>query len=332
MIQNLNGDATSGAMHYAISENGTLAYIPGLSEGENRKLIRINFDGTIDPLDAPVQAYIEPRISPDGKKIAMVVGSGKDFDIWTYELANGNMTRLTFGGINRTPNWSPDNKSIAYYSYNDGESFIKIKQANGSGGDRTLYSQKSRLYIDSWSPDGSLLVVDGYFGSQQSGLSVIKVEDPKELETYINTDADEYMGDLSPDGKWLAYVSNETGPYEVYIQTFPEKGGKWQISLNSGLEPHWSADGKKLFFTSGNKIIEVPIEIKDGALIPGKQTVVSENYSFLPVDSGISYDVSPVADYFIATQPASISSFKKVQVIVNWFSEVQKMLQQDNQN
>jgi len=314
-------------MHYAISENGTLVYMPGLSEGNKRQLIKIGFNGEIETLDLPLQAYVEPRISPDGKKITLVIGSGKNFDVWIYEFKSNNLTRLTFGGINRTPIWSPDGKSIAYCSNVNNKLSIKIKNSDGSGDARTIITNKNRLYIDGWTPDGANLIVDTFLGKQQSGMVVYSLSDTSNANIYINTEADEYMGDLSTDGKWFAYASNESGPYEIYVQPFPENGGKWQISINGGLEPRWSADGKTLYYNQGSKIIMVPISTNEGVVKTGKEKIVFDKYSALPVDSGISYDVSPVGEYFISTQIGSIASYQQVNVIVNWFSELQSLMQ-----
>jgi serine/threonine-protein kinase len=321
IIDDLNGDATSGAMHYDISENGTLAYIPGQSEGDNRKLIKINFNGDAEVLEAPVQSYSEPKISPDGTKLAIVIGSGKDFDVWIYDLNNSILTRLTFGGTNRTPLWSADGKSIIYFSNTDGELGLKTKPANGSGEAKLLITGDSRLYINDWTPDGSMFVINTY-GQLQSGISIFNSKGNRTIETFIDSPADEWMSDLSPDGKWLAYTSNESGRYEVVIQPFPEKGGKWQVSTGGGMEPRWSADGKRLFYTRGNKIILIPISTKNGVITVGKERILFDKYSALPVDSGITYDVAPYADYFITTQTANVTSFQQVNVIVNWFSEL----------
>jgi serine/threonine protein kinase len=325
VVDDLNGDATSGAMHYDISNNGTLVYIPGQSEGDKRRIIKIKFTGDVEILEAPVQSYSEPKISPDGNKLAIVIGSGKDFDVWIYDINNSKLTRLTFGGINRTPTWSTNGDSIVYYSNVDDKISIKIKPADGSGKARVITTGENRIYINDWTPDGSVLVLNTY-GQMQSGISIFNSEGQKTIETFIDSPADDWMSDLSPDGKWLAYTTNESGRYEVVVQPFPEKGGKWQISTDGGMEPHWSADGKRLFYTRGNKIILVPISIHNGVIEAGKESVLFDKYSALPVDSGITYDVAPYADYFITTQTANVASFQQVDVIINWFTELNQSM------
>jgi eukaryotic-like serine/threonine-protein kinase len=325
LIDNLNGDATSGAMHYDISENGTLAYIPGNSEGEKRSIVKIDMQGNIEKLNVPIQSYSEPRFSSDGKKLAMTIGSGKDFDIWTIDLAGPNLTRLTFGGTNRTPIWSPDDSEIAYYSNVNGKRTLNIKNADGSGNAKILTEKlPSRAYIDGWSPDGKTLIIDTYEGSNQTNLTMFNMQQKGDtLSNFLATQADEWTADLSPDGNWLAYSSNETGPYEVYIQPFNKKGGKWQVSLNGGAEPHWADGGKKLFYIKGNSLVMVPVVSTNGTIKLGKEVVLFY-YSSLPVDSGITYDITPDGNYCITTRTGESESHQ-VNVIVNWTTEIKNI-------
>ncbi|MCK5344161.1 MAG: PD40 domain-containing protein, partial [Candidatus Heimdallarchaeota archaeon] len=302
LIDNLNGDATSGAMHYAISENGSITYIPGNSEGEKRSIMKIDMQGNVKILDFPAQSYSEPRLSTDGKQVALTIGSGKDFDIWTFELNAGNLVRLTFGGTNRSPIWSPDNKQIAYYSNINGKRTLNIKNADGSGNVKILTEKlPSRAYIGAWTPDGQSLLVDTYDSSNQSSIGLFNIGQKDSVKSYLATKADEWTTDLSPDGNWLAYSSNETGPSEVYVQPFSQKGGKWQVSLNGGAEPKWADNGKKLFYIKGNLLVMVPVSINGGSFKVGKEVVLF-NYSSLPVDSGITYDITPDGKYCITTR------------------------------
>jgi serine/threonine-protein kinase len=321
VLEGLNGDPTSGAMHYDISKNGTLAYIPGQIEGANRLIVLADHDGNITPLPCPVAAYTEPRISPDGKKVAIVVGSGKDFDIWVYDMERETLSRLTFGGTNRTPTWSPNSKDLAYYFNRGGKTGVYMKKANGSGDEEVLFTGPGRTYVQCWSRDNSVMIMDHAVAGMQSNLLVLPLQEDSEPYDFLATEFDEYMATLSPDGKWLAYISNESGVYQVYVQPFPKGGGKWQISTNGGLEPRWSPDGKRLYYTSGGRMMVVPIT-PGSTFSAGHAELLFNGYWALPVDSGISYDISPDDQYFVTTRPEQVTSFQQVNIVLNWFTEI----------
>ena len=162
VIDNISSDVATGAYHVSCSDNGTLAYVPGTSGSSDHFLALIDRKGGSTLLAAPPQAYVDPRISPDGKKIAIVIQAGKGFDIWIYDIQRSAMSRLTFGGSNRSPVWSPDGKRIAYsdnISAVVGKSKISIIQADGSGVPQDIMMDFDRTYVNSWAPDGSVLIV-----------------------------------------------------------------------------------------------------------------------------------------------------------------------------
>lgn len=329
VMDKFNGDATSGAMHYSISQKGTLAYIPGLRDGDKRRIIKISLDGEIIPLDAPVNSYYEPRISPDGKRLALVIGNIREYDIWIYDLIDKNLSRFTFEGINRTPIWSADGSLISYFSPVDGKGYLKVKKSDGSGQEKILTETiNNRAYINGWTTDGKTLIFDTYTPSEQSNMMSYAIGQNKKFKTIIGTEADEYMGSLSPDGKWFAYASNESGPYQIYVRPFPISGGKWQVSNSNSYEPKWSHDMKSIFYTTGSNLIQVPISTENGAFKMGTEKIISTKYAALPVDSGITYDVDPKGKFIITTMPAVLETNKSINVIVNWKAELNKIFTQ----
>ena len=217
VVQDISGDVTSGAMNYDISDNGTLIYFPGHSELGDRLIVQLNIKGEESIFQAPLNTYIEPRISPDGKRIAIVIPNGKDYDIWIYNIPRKSISRLTFGGNNRTPCWSPDGEKVAYWKYLDnGKSGIFIRRTNGSDEPKEIYVTSERSYIDSWSPDSKYLVLDVSLAGN-SKLSILPLDGGKKAWDFlpVKPDMTSRNASLSPDGKWLAYTSNESGRNEI---------------------------------------------------------------------------------------------------------------------
>ena len=324
IIPNLNGDITSGAMNYGFSGNGLLAYIPGQLQGSLRILQSLDHAGKSTSLGAPPQAYWEPRLSPDGSRLAVVIATNQDQDVWIYDLQRGTLTRLTFGGNNRTPTWSPDGKRIAYWANNNGDPGIFIHQADGSGRTERILRGHGRTYIDGWSRDGSLLILDHLTTREGSNLEILSLKKGAELQELIATRFEEYAASLSPDGKWLAYLSNESGAYQVYVQPFPELNGKWQISTDGANEPRWSPDGRALYFRSGNRMMVVSISTRP-SFAAGIPKVLFDNYRVLSVDSDITYDITPDGHNFVTVTPQTQNNPDRITVMLNWLEGMKSL-------
>jgi serine/threonine-protein kinase len=323
VIPNVTGDPTTGAMNFGVSDNGTLVYVPGQIEINDRKLVRIDLSGKIVPYDVPMQSYIEPKISPDGTRIAVTIGVGKDFDIWIFDIRRTTLSRLTFGGLNRSPAWSPDGKRVAFFSYGGtpGTNHIMAKPADGSGEPETLYTSSLRSYLNSWSRDGKYLCVDRQTPKKSSDLCVLPLDGQKKIREVLSTPYDEYESCLSPDGNWLAYISNESGAYQAYVRKFPE-GGKWQVSTDEGSEPRWSPDGKTLYYFSAGRFMAVEVSAKEGFTI-GTPRVLFSGFRLLPIDSGLSYDMSPDGTFLVTSQPSTFQeSLTTIDVVLNFFTDV----------
>jgi len=334
VVQDIAGDVTSGAMNYDISENGTLVYFPGQLEQGNRQIIKFDLNGKETNLQAPLNTYIEPRISPDGKKIAMVIPNGKDYDIWIYDILRKSLSRLTFGGNNRTPTWSPDGKKIAYWRYLDeGSSGIFSRNSDGSDEAEEIYKFKGRTYIDCWSADSKYLILDDASNGSLSKISILPLDGSKKVRDFsLNNNITSRISSLSPDGKWLAYTSNESGKNQVYVKAFPSGMGKWQISTDTGIEPHWAPDGKTIYYTANDKMMKVSVTTAP-TFIPQAPVVLFSGYVRLDVDSGLTFDISPDGKYFISTKANKTESLKKITIVLNWFKEIEKLVsQKDNSN
>jgi serine/threonine-protein kinase len=249
--------AATGVAQFAVSRDGTLVYSPAGGPGDEagRRLVRISPDGTREPLAAPARPYLDPLVSPDGTRVAVSIGSAPtDRDIWVWHLANETLTRLTFdAALDMFPLWTPDSSRLVFWSARDGGGIFS-QAADGTGAtERLLQIGGGRVFIPSgWARDGSLLFMTN--GVSDIGIVSFQGSEP-EVRMLLNLAANEALPTLSPDGRWLAYTSNESNQAEIYVRPFPNvDGGKWQVTsgLNSGAsaQPVWSRDGRKLYFVN----------------------------------------------------------------------------------
>jgi eukaryotic-like serine/threonine-protein kinase len=325
VVEGVYSETTTGISNYVFAENGTLAYLPGAIEGESRRMVRIDMKGVATVVDSAAHPYMEPKLSPDNKKIAVVIRDGQDFDIWVYDIARKALSKLTFGGLNRTPLWSPDGKTIAYTKRTrDGKPRIYTKPYDGSGDETEIFSAEYRLYLDFWSRDGKYLMVDFMSMNAQSDLLVLPLTGDKKPWTYLDSKRDEYESSVSPDGKWVAYVSDESGSYQIYVRSFPGKEGKWQISTDVAEEPRWSPDGKMLYYRKSSQMMAVPVSTAT-TFSAGAPAVLFSGFPAMNVDSGISYDITADGKYFITTQPVRGTSYKNIAVVLHWVEEIKNL-------
>jgi serine/threonine-protein kinase len=271
-----------GVADMVLGVDGTLLYSQGPSTvaGTPAEAVWVTRDGAATPVQAgwsfipssnPGMAF-----SPDGRRLALSVRASGAEDIWVKELGGGPMTRLTFAGANVRPEWTADGRSIMYISrQTTGNEDLRIRASDGTGGERTLLDVARTIFEVARTRDTSLLIVrlgvppsrDIYL--LQHGDSVPR---PLLAEAY-----EEVTPALSPDGRWLAYASNESGSYEVYVRPFPAvEGGRWQVSRDGGTEPRWSRNGRELFFRAGDNLMVASIT-------PGASFATGEVRALFPV-------------------------------------------------
>ncbi|MCX6173795.1 MAG: protein kinase [Ignavibacteriales bacterium] len=322
VVEGVFSETTTGITNYMVSDNGTLAYIPGAIEGGSRKIVKINMKGEVTSLDSVGHPYLEPRLSPDNKKIALVIRDEENFDIWIFDIMRKALNRLTFGGINRTPQWSPDGKNIAYMKQLEKGKFgIYIKSYDGSGNEVEVYRGDTRLYLDYWTRDGANLIIDNLTNGAQSDLLVVPLKGDKKPWKYLDSKKDEYEASISPDGKWLSYLTDESGLYQIYVRSFPNKEGKWQISTDVAEEPRWSPDGKTIYYRKSSQMFSVPISTSP-TFAAGIPKVMFSGFPAMNVDSGITFDITSDGKYFITTSLVKGISFKNISLVLNWTDEI----------
>jgi serine/threonine-protein kinase len=317
VLDQIGYSAQDGSAQLDFSQTGTLIYRTSGAGGGLSTVGWLDGAGKVQPLLAKPGAYGRPSLSPDGHRLAIEVSEGLNTSIWVYDGQRDTMTRLTFTGNDQGPVWSPDGRYIAFRAAGEG---MSVTRSDGAGKPQPLTQSKNVQYPWSFSPDGKRLA----FFEQRSGttfdLWTAPLEDDSaglragKPEVFLQTPATERFPAFSPDGRWMAYASNESGTSQVYIRAFPDKGGKWQISSSDGSYPMWSRNGRDLFFeTLDNHIMVAAYSVKGDSFVADKPRMWSETQLGGLVNSVKNVDLAPDGQRIVALIPVEASEAQKAQ-------------------
>jgi Tol biopolymer transport system component len=337
--------SSSGAGQFDFSENGVFLYASGKAAPDMWSMV--GWDG---PSGAPIfgagsnktqtqifksQPYFTPRFSPDGKRLALGIES-RGLDVYVYDFATDVLTRLTFGGeLAYNPVWAPDGRHLIYQQVSGDTQSLEWIRSDGAGGAQKLLEAKAQLTPRSFSPDGKYLAY--HTGTQTNSdiyflpLDLSDPDHPKpgKPELFIGTPANEVMPAISPDGRWVAYASDETGTYQIYVRPFrADVGGKWQISANGGISPIWARNGKDLYFDNlDNRLMLTTYAVDGQSFVASKPRQWSDHQLISPTGDP-SYDISPDGKTIVALVPSTLPNGEQATVkatfLVNFFEELRR--------
>jgi Tol biopolymer transport system component len=309
-------DASTWHMDASASNDGLLVFGSGASG--DLELVWMDRGGKISTIAGKLPDLQSAVLSPQGDRVALQMNAGQT-DIWVLDLTRGVRTRITFGPVgNVSPIWSPDGKWIAYSSAQNGHFAICRKPSDGSGAEECLLTVEQEPELDDWSRDGKYLLYSlSVPGGPLRQISALPLEGERKPSVVVDRGA---FGKLSPDGRWLAYQSAESGTFEVYVMPFGGGQGKWQVSANGGGRPQWSKDGKQLYYMDLTySLFAVPVTDATGSLQFGVAEKLITNWSAPQV----FYDVSPDGKKFLLDRVAQQVS-QSVTVITDFTAGLKK--------
>ncbi len=339
--------SATGAANFAISRGGTLVFVPGSASGPvgiQRSLVWVTRQGREEPLNAPLRAYVIPRLSPDGTRVALDVRD-QEQDIWIWDLGRRTLTRLTFeAGPDTYPVWTPDGRRIVFSSVRGGPFNLYWQASDGTGGVERLTTSPNVQNATSISPDGSRVILWEVSPKTAPDILAWTLGGPatapgaaaqppavqSRADVLVQTTFTEFAAEVSPDGRWLAYASNESGELQIYVRPFPNvNSGRWQVSSGGGTKPVWARSGRELFYVDANgHLTAVPVQAAGSTFVAGNPTKLFEGRYFLGGPPHHTYDVSPDGQRFLmikdstATEQTQNATPASLVVVLNWFEEL----------
>jgi serine/threonine-protein kinase len=302
------GDASAYLTHA-----GGLAYAHGTT---NRRLLWVDRAGKARPAIDEMREFRNVRLSPDGKRVALVIGTGSITDIWVLDLDAGTLAPITTGGNSRTPVWTPDGRSVVYVSTQGGRAAFWTQPADGSGSPVKLGEVGRNPWNIDLSPDGRIAVYNALYGLSFN-LEAFALDSTRTRQQIAAApSATEAYGRFSPDGRWVAYVSDESGRTEAYVRPFPPAGSRVQISLAGGRRPIWSSDGREIFYWEGTRLMAATLARDAGLRVVSRRALFEGPFE-------LEFDVTRDGSRFLVIE--SERSGLDVTVVPNWRTELRRL-------
>ena len=311
-------DWTAGAKA-SLSASGTIAYLRGRAQFLP---VRVNAGDTLAlPLIQEPATYTTPRFSPDGGRVAITLFGQSSTDIWVYHVARNTFTRLTTEGVNVRPEWTADGRQVVFISSRDGKTGIWRQPADGSGPAELLYQPELEPFEVIVSPDMKWLLFRTAPGAKHSrDIFAVQYSGVRNVTPVVVGPETESMPRLSPDGRWLAYQSNESGRFEIYVRPFPQIGARIQVSDNGGSEPIWGRNGRSLYYrTMSGEIVEVSVTTGEQFSIGARKVALRGGY--LTDATHPNYDVAPNGQFLVLKRAGAES---QTVVVHNWGRELRE--------
>jgi serine/threonine-protein kinase len=314
-------ESFDGAAQFGVSPSGTALYVEGEFESNRRRLEAVDRSGVATPFAAPLQAYRGPRLSPDGRRLLVTI-TGSTEDLWVYDMTAGTLTQLTFGVNAEMPIWTPDSQRVTFSSNTGGTPNLFWTIIGQQKAAERLATSDNFQIPGSWSPDGRTLAFVERHPTTGRDIWLLRLNDEREAKPFLNSSFDESAPRFSPDGRWISYVSNESGRDEVFLRSLTASPRKEQLSKSGGTEPVWARDGKEVFYRAGNRMMAV--SVGDGRAIRGAQprALFEGEFEKGSTDSA-NYDITPDNQRFVMIGGrATAADHATIHVLVNWPSGI----------
>jgi hypothetical protein len=303
---------------FDVSASGVLVYAPGDGKPPDYELVWVDRSGRVRPLNDLDRGYEDLHLSPDGRLVALTVeeaGPESAAQVWLADVERGTLTRATFEGLSRDPVWTPDGRFFAVGSKRGESAFgIYLHSRDGRTPAKLLWSSPIPIWPDpqSWTPDGRTLIFSTKGKETSDDIWTLPLGG--EAKPWLQTAAAEWAGRLSPDGRWMAYNSDQSGRLEVYVQAFPGPGGQWLASDGGGFNPIWSRDGRQIFYRRADQILVAGVETEPAFTVGKPRVLFAGRYR----TTGRDFDVSPDGQRFVMMRNDDPRTSGWIGVVLNW--------------
>ena len=313
----------NGFAQYSFSNDGTLVYVPGRHPMEERRLMLIDRNGAARPLSPEERNFEHPRVSPDGRRLAVSVAAADD-SLWVYELDRGTLARMTFEHENRRAVWSPSGDRLAFLSHAGGPAFsIQVAPLDGSAAPEAVRESDRPENPESWTANGNLVAFTRRKPETGSDVWLLPLSGDEGPRAFLDSRFEEAEARFSPDGRWLAYQSDESGRPEVYVSKFPGPGGKRRISVDGGAQPRWRGDGREIFFRRGATVMAVDVPAGGPAETSVPRPLFESRHSEASLD-GNTWDVFADGKGFVFIEEDA-DPRTSVELELGWFDELRAL-------
>jgi serine/threonine-protein kinase len=318
--------ASDSGADFAVSATGSLVYVSGGSTIGDSTMVWIDRQGRERPLEAPPQRYIYPRLSPDRTRVAVNI-AGSDRDVWIWDTRSKSLERLTRDPADdATLTWAPGGRQIIFGSARiRGIPNMFAQPADGSGEARRIQESARTQQPLTFAPDGRLLFSQEVAGRSRDILAMT-MDESHRVQSLIDTPGFDLTADVSPDGRWIAYDSDESGRFEVYVRPYPDtRGGRWQISNSGGKHPRWSRDGRELYYRDlSTSMMAARIATAPTFVVLNRATLFSraDLRGTGAQVGGLSYDLGTDDEHFLMIKQGERPSLVLVQ---HWFGELMRL-------
>jgi len=326
----------NGAAHFSISDTGTLAYASGPIMGSERFVVWVDRQGNAKPMPLPPQPYLHPRLSPNGRQLAIEI-EGPAHDFWIYDFERGTMTKITTDGMSHWPVWTPDGNRLTFRAWRtDGGFTMWWMPADRSRPEERLTSIGLQQSASSWSPDGRVLAFTQTNPETGADVCLLPMDGDQKPRVFAQTKFAEGSAKFSPDGRWIAYTCNESGRDEIYVQPYPGPGPKIMISTDGGTDATWKRNGGELYYRNGDKMMVVSVTTypqftasKPRMLWEGRYSHGLGSSCGPPGPTSSNYDVTADGQRFIMIREDVLAP-AQINVVLNWAEELKRLVKPKN--